>query len=67
MLEAASLKRLVDGSMLAKVLNRRPGKWMAAALDVCVEWQLRHPGETDPSAAIDEVRRRGSELGIPDH
>ncbi|EFQ33131.1 poly A polymerase head domain-containing protein [Colletotrichum graminicola M1.001] len=63
-MEAPSLKRLVDGRMLAKELGIRPGKWMGRALDVCVAWQLRHPDETDPTGAIDEVRQRAGELGI---
>lgn len=63
-MDAPSLRRLVDGRMLAKELGVRPGKWMGQALDVCVAWQLRHPDETDPTGAIDEVRRRAGELGI---
>ncbi|KAK2000637.1 poly A polymerase head domain-containing protein [Colletotrichum falcatum] len=65
-MEVPSLKRLVDGRMLAKELGVRPGKWMGQALDVCVAWQLRHPGETDATGAIDEVRQRAGELGIQD-
>ncbi|GJC77880.1 CCA tRNA nucleotidyltransferase, mitochondrial [Colletotrichum liriopes] len=63
-MDAPSLKRRVDGRMLAKELGVRPGKWMGQALDVCVAWQLRHPDETDPTGAIDEVRQRAGELGI---
>ncbi|KAJ0162083.1 CCA tRNA nucleotidyltransferase, mitochondrial [Colletotrichum tanaceti] len=63
-MDAPSLRRLVDGRMLGKELGVRPGKWMGQALDVCVAWQLRHPDETDPSGAIDEVRRQAGELGI---
>ncbi|KAM0323429.1 hypothetical protein ACHAQA_008708 [Verticillium albo-atrum] len=64
LMEAPSLKRLVDGKYLSKNLGLKPGKWMGAALDVCLEWQLRHPEATDPSGAIEEVRRRHQELGI---
>ncbi|KAI0012201.1 hypothetical protein F4779DRAFT_626121 [Xylariaceae sp. FL0662B] len=63
--EAPSLKRLIDGTQLAKALGVRPGKWMSQALDVCVAWQLRHPEETDPAGAVEEVRSRIDELGIP--
>jgi tRNA nucleotidyltransferase (CCA-adding enzyme) len=64
-MEVASLKRLVDGKMLAKALGVKPGKWMARALDVCLEWQLRHPHETEPLAAVEEVWQRRAELDIP--
>ncbi|KAF3767498.1 poly A polymerase C-terminal region-like protein [Cryphonectria parasitica EP155] len=64
LLDAPSIKPLVDGRQLSKALGIKPGKWMSSALDVCVAWQLRNPKETDPAGAIDEVRRREGELGI---
>ncbi|KAL6412369.1 CCA tRNA nucleotidyltransferase, mitochondrial [Ilyonectria robusta] len=64
-LEAPSLKRLLDGRQLAKALGTKPGIWTGKALDVCVAWQLRHPEENDPAGAIEEVRQRREELGIP--
>ncbi|KAI8296133.1 CCA tRNA nucleotidyltransferase [Colletotrichum sp. SAR11_59] len=63
-MDAPSLRRLVDGRLLTKELGVRPGKWMGQALEVCVAWQLRHRGETDPAGAIAEVRQRSKELGI---
>lgn len=63
-MEAPSLKKMIDGTQLAKALGVKPGKWMAQALDVCVAWQLRNPEETDPSGAIEEVRSKKEELGI---
>lgn len=63
-MEAPSLKKIIDGTQLAKALGVKPGKWMAQALDVCVAWQLRNPEETDPSKAIEEVRSKKEELGI---
>jgi hypothetical protein len=63
--EAPSLKRLLDGNALAKALGTKPGKWTGKALEVCVAWQLRNPGETDPSGAVEEVRQQSKELGIP--
>ena len=63
-MEAPSLKKIIDGTQLAKALGVKPGKWMAQALDVCVAWQLRNPEETDPSGAIEEVRSKKDELGI---
>ena len=62
--DAPSLKRLLDGRQLAKALGTKPGKWTGQALDICVAWQLRHPSETDPAGAIEEVRKRRDELGI---
>ncbi|KAJ3464463.1 hypothetical protein MRS44_009249 [Fusarium solani] len=62
--DAPSLKRLLDGRQLAQALGTKPGKWTGQALDICVAWQLRHPGETDPTGAIEEVRKRREELGI---
>ncbi|OAA56015.1 tRNA nucleotidyltransferase [Cordyceps fumosorosea ARSEF 2679] len=65
-MDAPQLKRLVDGRELAKALGVKPGKWTGQALDVCVAWQLRNPDETDPAPAIEEVKQRRKELGIPD-
>ncbi|KXJ95205.1 tRNA nucleotidyltransferase [Microdochium bolleyi] len=65
-LEAPTLKRLIDGTQLAKALGVKPGRWMTGALDVCVAWQLRHPEATDPQGAVDEVEARRAELGIPE-
>ncbi|KAL2200634.1 hypothetical protein P885DRAFT_27420 [Corynascus similis CBS 632.67] len=64
-MNAPSIKRLVDGKLLAKELGVKPGKWTGAALDVALAWQLRNPGIEDPTGAIEEVRRRKEELGIP--
>ncbi|KAI0817774.1 hypothetical protein GGR55DRAFT_685304 [Xylaria sp. FL0064] len=64
-LDAPSMKRIIDGTQLAKALGVKPGKWMTGALEVCVAWQLRHPDATDPSGAVEEVDRRRKELGIP--
>jgi tRNA nucleotidyltransferase (CCA-adding enzyme) len=64
--EVTTLEKLLDGGKLAKALGGiKPGKWTGPALEVCVAWQLRNPGETDPTGAIEEVQRRREELGIP--
>lgn len=65
-MDAPSLKRLLDGRDLAKALGVKPGRWTGQALDVCVAWQLRNPDETDPAPAIEEVKKKRQELGIPD-
>jgi hypothetical protein len=64
--DAHTIRRLVDGHNLANALGVRQGKWMGKALDICLAWQLRHPGETDASGAIEEVRRNRTDLGIPE-
>ncbi|OLN97321.1 CCA tRNA nucleotidyltransferase, mitochondrial [Colletotrichum chlorophyti] len=63
-MEAPTLKTLVDGDMLKKALGVKSGRWMGPALNICVAWQLRHPGEINPAGAIEEVRKRARELGI---
>ncbi|KAK3353538.1 hypothetical protein B0T25DRAFT_581274 [Lasiosphaeria hispida] len=63
-MDAPSLKRLVDGHLLTKALGVKPGKWLGDALDVATAWQLRNPGVTDSAGAVEEVRKRKKELGI---
>lgn len=63
--DAPNLKRLVDGKQMSKALGIKSGPWMSKALDVATAWQLRHPDETDPAGAVEEVRQRAEELGIP--
>ncbi|KAK3318568.1 hypothetical protein B0H66DRAFT_516836 [Apodospora peruviana] len=63
-MDAPSMKRLVDGRILAKELGVKPGVWMAKALDVATAWQLRNPGVTDFAGAVEEVRKRANELRI---
>lgn len=63
-MDAPQLKRLIDGRQLSAALGIKPGKWMAAAMDVCVAWQFRNPDEEDPAGAVEEVRLRAEELGI---
>jgi tRNA nucleotidyltransferase (CCA-adding enzyme) len=64
--DAPSWKRLVDGRQLANALGIKPGKWMAAALQVCMAWQFRNPKETNPAGAIEEVKSKWQELEIPE-
>lgn len=58
-LDAYSLKPLLDGKQLAKALDTPPGPWMKDALDVVMAWQLRNPGVKDPAEAIEEVKKHG--------
>jgi hypothetical protein len=64
-MDAPAIKRLIDGTQLAKALGVKPGRWMTAALDVVMKWQLQHAGVTDPTGAIEEVKARKEALGIP--
>jgi tRNA nucleotidyltransferase (CCA-adding enzyme) len=34
-------------------------------LDVVMQWQLRNPGVEDATGAIEEVKKRSADLGIP--
>jgi tRNA nucleotidyltransferase (CCA-adding enzyme) len=63
-LEAHLLKPLVDGNRLCKELNAERGPWMKGALEAVMEWQLAHPNETNPQAAVMEVEKRRTQLGI---
>ncbi|KAJ2905475.1 hypothetical protein MKZ38_005351 [Zalerion maritima] len=63
-MEAPSLKRIIQGTELANALGVKPGQWMTQALDICVAWQLRNPEATDALGAIEEVRKRSEQLGI---
>ncbi|KAG7287795.1 hypothetical protein NEMBOFW57_007310 [Staphylotrichum longicolle] len=63
-MDAPTIKRLVDGKILAKALGVNPGRWTGPALEVALAWQFRNPGVEDPTGAIEEVRRRREELGI---
>ena len=62
LLEACSLKPLLDGKSLSKALGIAPGPWMKSALDVVMAWQLRHPDRTDALEAIEEVKNKKGEL-----
>ncbi|KAI7067298.1 hypothetical protein KC352_g42942, partial [Hortaea werneckii] len=57
-LDAYSLKPLLDGKALAKALNTPPGPWMKDALDVVMAYQLRNPDTTDTDAAIEAVKQK---------
>ena len=63
-MNAPTIKRLVDGKLLAKELGANPGRWTGPALEVALAWQFRNPGVEDPAGAIEEVRKRREELGI---
>ena len=64
LLDVCELKPIVDGKRLQRELNRKPGPWMAAALDMAMEWQLRNPEKTQPDGAIEEILAKYKELDI---
>ncbi|KAF2829341.1 poly A polymerase C-terminal region-like protein [Ophiobolus disseminans] len=55
-LDVDTFKPLLKGTDLAKALGIEPGPWMKDALDVVMAWQLRNPGSTDATAAIEAVK-----------
>ncbi|KAF5644822.1 CCA tRNA nucleotidyltransferase mitochondrial [Fusarium sp. NRRL 52700] len=67
--EVTTLEKLLDGGKLAKALGGiRPGRWTGPALDVCVAWQLRNPGETDPTGEeLDKLYTEADKVGRPGH
>lgn len=64
LMHVTKLDRIIDGTDLSKALGVKPGRWMGAALEVVMEWQLRNPGVEDPAGAVEEVKKRRVELGI---
>lgn len=65
-MDAPSLKPLVNGNDLRQALGGiKAGIWMKPALDVCLEWQLRNPGNESKEEAMEEVKKRKEELKIP--
>lgn len=64
LLDANLLKPIVGGKQIAQSLSAKDGPWLRCALNMIMAWQLRHPNETDPQGAIDEVVNRKHELDI---
>lgn len=65
LMDVANEKYPLTGTVLSKALNVKPGEWMKKALNVCMAWQLRNPGSKNIEEAIEEVRKKRTELGIP--
>lgn len=64
LLDVDQLKPIVAGDELMKALNAKRGKWVSAALDCVMKWQLRNPDRTDAAGAIAEVVEKQEELNI---
>lgn len=62
LLDAHALKPLVNGNQIMKALEKKGGPWIAKALEIAIEWQLRNPAETDEKACIEEIVLRRKEL-----
>lgn len=65
LLDVDKLSLNVKGDELMKAFNTKGGKWVSAALDCVVKWQLRNPDRRDAAGAIAEVMERREELNIP--
>lgn len=65
LLNAYEIPLLVKGEELMKAFNIKGGKWVPAALDCVMKWQLRNPDETDAAGAIAEVVKRKEEFINP--
>lgn len=64
LLDVTSMKPMLDGKQLCKVLGEKPGPWMKPALDILLQYQLRNPEETEAGEAIEEVRRERKRLKV---
>lgn len=56
LLDVDKLVPLVKGDQICKALGDiKKGSWLKQALDIAMEWQLRHPLESNPSGGVEEV------------
>ncbi|KAH8594489.1 hypothetical protein B0O99DRAFT_625062 [Bisporella sp. PMI_857] len=62
LMDVATERYPLTGNDLTKALNQKPGIWVQKALDICMRWQLRNPGNKNISEAIEEVRKQLEEL-----
>jgi hypothetical protein len=64
LLDIYLLKPLVDGSEISAALGTNTGPWLKKALEMCIEWQLRNPDETEKGICLEEIISRKKELGL---
>ena len=57
-LEAYTMRPLVDGHSITNAVGRKGGPWTKEAIEMIIRWQLRNPGEADAAAALAEVVAR---------
>lgn len=66
LMEVATEKLPLTGTVLSQALGKpKAGEWMKKALNVCMEWRLRNPDSKNIDEAIEEVKKKREELGIP--
>jgi tRNA nucleotidyltransferase (CCA-adding enzyme) len=64
LLEAYSLKPVLDGKTLMRELSLKPGPEIKIILDAVVEWQLASPENCQRKDALAMVTSRKEEFGI---
>lgn len=64
-MNASSIKNILDGKTLTKALGVKPGKWVREVLDFTMKWTLQNPGVNDTTELIEEIKKRREELGVP--
>jgi hypothetical protein len=57
-------KPAIDGKLLCKELNAKPGPWMSGALSMVMERQLGFPSRSDQSTLVEQIRLNSEELKI---
>jgi tRNA nucleotidyltransferase (CCA-adding enzyme) len=55
LLNAYTVKPVVDGNRLLKEIGRKPGPWLTDAVKALLRWQFRNPKVSDPAEGIKEV------------
>ena len=66
LLNADKIKPLINGKQLLDALDvKEAGPWVKKGLDIIIAWQFRNPQASDPREAIQAIRDRSLEIGIP--
>jgi tRNA nucleotidyltransferase (CCA-adding enzyme) len=64
LLEVWALRPIVKGDEIANALGAAPGPWMGKAVEITIQYQLRHPEFTEKEKVLEEICRRKAELNI---
>lgn len=64
LLDVYQLKPIVTGDEISAALGTKSGPWLKRALQICIEWQLRNPDETNKEGCIEEIIGRRNELEL---
>ncbi|KAH8696710.1 ATP :tRNA-specific tRNA nucleotidyltransferase [Talaromyces proteolyticus] len=54
LLDVTDLRPIVNGNEISAALGVRSGRWLSAALEMMIEWQLLHPEITEKEKALQE-------------